>query len=507
MSEENQGNIRVTDDTDDNTTPQRKSQLNLKSGDKMATHAKSDVRYWRAKLFKHGHTRDGVRSYDSDWSIRIAHGGRREQFNLRTPNAEAAATKAQRIYKVVVGAGWDSALTEFKPAAAPKPPKLATIGEWVEEVRTTTDLRPATLTNYAQSLRQIASEISDIGDQPAMNEDGTPKRDRKRRPILLSRFDYKAGGRTAWLAKVDALPLSVLSAVAVQKWKLEYIARAGSAPDARRRAENSAASLIRCARALFSEKAREFAAKELILPDPLPFEGVKLPKKGNTTYQSRIDAGTLITNARAELTGEPFKIFTLGLLCGLRKREIDLLIWNQVDFDKGVIRIERTEYFQPKSEDSAGEVDLDPETIALLRGWKATATGTFVIESTRPPRHEASRTNYRCTPHFDSLYIWLKKQGITARKPLHELRKELGAILASTQGIFAAQSALRHAQISTTASYYTDKKRRITAGLGALLSPAPETVIEGDFQIQTEGAAKPKPKAKPDLPTHHKTAQ
>jgi integrase len=495
MREENQVNIRVPADTDGNTTSHETSNRNQKNGQEVAKHKKeakkskwpkTDSRHWQGRLFKNTFTRDGERQETADWCVRVSANGRRETFNLATPNAEAAALRALKIYKSLAGAGWDATLAEHKPTAAPKPAKPAIIGEWVEAVRTSTDLRPATLTNYAQSLRQIASEISDIGDQPALNEDGTPKRDRKRRPILLSRFDYKAGGRTAWLAKVDALPLSVLSAVAVQKWKLEYIARAGSAPDARRRAENSAASLIRCARALFSEKAREFAAKELILPDPLPFEGVKLPKKGNTTYQSRIDAGTLITNARAELTGEPFKIFTLGLLCGLRKREIDLLIWNQVDFDKGVIRIERTEYFQPKSEDSAGEVDLDPETIALLRGWKATATGTFVIESNRPPRHEASRTNYRCTPHFDSLYIWLKKQGITARKPLHELRKELGAILASTQGIFAAQSALRHAQISTTASYYTDKKRRITAGLGALLSPTPETVIEGNFNSHPE---------------------
>ena len=86
-----------------------------------------------------------------------------------------------------------------------------------------------------------------------------------------------------------------------------------------------------------------------------------------------------------------------------------------------------------------------------------------------------------------SLYDWLRKQGITARKPLHELRKELGAILASTHGIFAAQSVLRHAQISTTAAYYTDKKRRITAGLGTLLAPPPPNVIEAGF---TEGDQK-----------------
>jgi hypothetical protein len=48
------------------------------------------------------------------------------------------------------------------------------------------------------------------------------------------------------------------------------------------------------------------------------------------------------------------------------------------------------------------------------------------------------------------------------------MRKELGARLASQEGIFAAQRVLRHAQFSTTAAYCTDKKRRIPAGLGAL---------------------------------------
>jgi hypothetical protein len=110
-----------------------------------------------------------------------------------------------------------------------------------------------------------------------------------------------------------------------------------------------------------------------------------------------------------------------------------------------------------------------------------------VIESSRQPRHESSIVYYRCEPHFDTLYAWLRGQGITARKPLHELRKELGAILASTAGIFAAQSVLRHAQISTTASYYTDKKRRITAGLGAFLTPAHGNVIEAGF---TDGEQK-----------------
>ncbi len=482
MSTRNQASEPIATAHDDNTTSHATPKRNRKSvqevskqsanAAKKAKWPKTDARHWQGRLFKNSFTRNGVRQETADWCVKIKHQGRRETFNLGTPNAEAAAVIALRIYRTVQGAGWGACISEHKPEAAPKQPKPATLGEWMAAVRETAELRPATFTNYSQCLRQIAAEIEDVGDQPALNEDGTPKRDRKRRVVLLSRFDYRAGGRDAWVAKVDALPLSVLTAAAVQRWKLEYIARAGNAPDARRRAENSAASLIRCARALFSAKCRKYAGAEFILPEPLPFAGVDLPKKGNTAYQSKIDAPKLIEAARRELTGEPFKVFTLGLLCGLRKREIDLLTWGQVDFEKGVVRIERTEYFQPKSEDSAGEVDLDAETLALLRGWKLAASGPFVIESSRPPRHESSRVNYRCTPHFETLYAWLKKQGITARKPLHELRKELGALLASSQGIFAAQSVLRHAQISTTAAYYTDKKRRITAGLGALLAPS-----------------------------------
>ena len=493
MRTANQANMRVPEHKSDNTASRDESIRHRKNVQAVSKHKtgsaerktkwpKTDSRHWQGRLFKNSFTRDGERHETSDWCVKIGHKGRRETFNLATPNKETAAVRALKIYRSVLGAGWDAALAEHKPEAAPKPQRAATIGEWLEAVKATTELRLPTFTTYKQCLRQIASEIADIGDQPALDEDGKPKRDRKRREVLLSRFDYRAGGRDAWAAKVDALPLSVLTASAVQRWKLEYIARAGTAPDARRRAENSVASLIRNARSLFSAKCRKYALAELILPDPLPFAGVELPRKGNTSYQSRIDAGKLIEAARRELTGELFKVFTLGLLCGLRKREIDLLTWGQVDFDKSLIRIERTEYFQPKSEDSNGEVDLDAETLALLRGWKASASGPFVIESTRPPRHETSRVNYRCVQHFEALYVWLRKQGITARKPLHELRKELGAILASTQGIFAAQSVLRHAQISTTAAYYTDKKRRITAGLGALLAPQAANIVAGSFK-------------------------
>jgi len=167
---------------------------------------------------------------------------------------------------------------------------------------------------------------------------------------------------------------------------------------------------------------------------------------------------------------EQFKIFCLALLCGLRKREIDTLLWRSVDFDKAVIRIERTEYFQPKSEDSAAEVDMAPQFVEIMRQFHAHAKGEFVIESPNPPRYHTSRANYRAELEFEALYTWLADKGVSARKKLHELRKECGAVIANSMGIFAASRALRHSDIRITSQYYADKKVRITTGLDALLA-------------------------------------
>jgi integrase len=53
---------------------------------------------------------------------------------------------------------------------------------------------------------------------------------------------------------------------------------------------------------------------------------------------------------------------------------------------------------------------------------------------------------------------------------LHTLRKEFGSIIAAEHGIYAASRLLRHADITTTAQYYLDKKKRVTSGLGGLLT-------------------------------------
>jgi hypothetical protein len=64
---------------------------------------------------------------------------------------------------------------------------------------------------------------------------------------------------------------------------------------------------------------------------------------------------------------------------------------------------------------------------------------------------------------------------ISSNKPLHELRKEVGAVIATKQGIYAASRFLRHSDITTTARHYAALKAPINVSLGKFLNAAPQT--------------------------------
>jgi hypothetical protein len=62
-----------------------------------------------------------------------------------------------------------------------------------------------------------------------------------------------------------------------------------------------------------------------------PFSKVKYSERQNLKYQSDVDIDQLIQDAESELAvsaPEEYKIFLLGCMAGLRRREIDLLEWS-----------------------------------------------------------------------------------------------------------------------------------------------------------------------------------
>ena len=78
-------------------------------------------------------------------------------------------------------------------------------------------------------------------------------------------------------------------------------------------------------------------------------------------YRSGFDVEDLLDAAQRELPAEPLKILLLGTMAGLRRNEIDKLEWRAFLWKERRIRVEATRYFDTKSEDSLGDVEVDTE--------------------------------------------------------------------------------------------------------------------------------------------------
>ncbi len=431
-------------------------EMTEKSGKEVAKqirpYSRTDQRYWREKVFRAAYTRGGVSQKTANWSARIQHRGRREIFPLGTSSRLEAAALARDIFLAVRASGWDDTLARFKGGAvSPKRGGGPTVGDLLGEVGAKAGLRAHTFAEYARSLRKIVAEIEsiDVGD---------------------AKYDYRTGGNKAWVEQIHAVPLAKITPERVQKWKLDFIKAAGANPVKQRAARRSANTFLRNAKSLFSPRHLRFVS--LDLPKPLPFDGVQFEPRGSMRYRSEIDAEALIRDAQAELRGsqpEQFKIFVLSLFAGLRRNEIDKLEWGSVDFERGLIRIRETEFFQPKTEEAAGDVEVDPEVMDLLLRFRSASRGRFVVQSDSLPRPEQGYHHYRCQKDFEGLTEWLRSKGIKAKSPIHALRKEFGSLICDKGGIYAASRALRHSNIQVTSQHYLDGKRRVTVGLGGLL--------------------------------------
>jgi integrase len=228
---------------------------------------------------------------------------------------------------------------------------------------------------------------------------------------------------------------------------------------------------MREARSLFSPKYLE-RLERVCLPDPLPFNGIKLERRSMPRYQSNFDVLELVKAATLELAEsepEQFKVFVLAVMAGLRRNEIDKLEWSRFNWSTRTINVAPTEFFRTKSEDSTRSVWIPPEMLEVFRGYRAKALGRFVIESPVRPVTDKHYDHYRCQMTFDKLITWLRAKGVGGEKPLHTLRKEFGSLIAARFGIYAAKQMLGHADITTTAAHYLEAKEKPMSALGHLL--------------------------------------
>jgi DUF2971 family protein len=125
------------------------------------------------------------------------------------------------------GAAFEARL--LRARACRNPSEVATMGQWIEAARGVSATNAATFAQYAASLRLIAGQILSV---------------RKTK----KRFGPGKGGAQAYRAAIDGASLEILSAQAVQRWRLAYVAQARN-PAQERSRMTSANSTIRQARA------------------------------------------------------------------------------------------------------------------------------------------------------------------------------------------------------------------------------------------------------------------
>jgi integrase len=439
--------------------------------------SKTDLRYWRERVFKPIYTRAGRRHTSPNWACYIQFRGDRRKWSLGTPNREAAAARARDVYLLLQTGGWDAATQRYRPALTTRKQNV-TIGEFLGAVKDAAGPSKAkTIEEYCIAFRGIIAAVFGI-------------------PSGKEKYDHRRGGHAKWITQIHSIKLSVVTPAKVQAWKHSFLARAKRDPLSQRRAKVSLNSLLRQARCLFSPKILRQLAIEL--PDPLPFAGITFEPRQSLKYRSNFDVAELIDKARGDLAEsdpEAYKIFLLASMAGLRRNEIDLLEWSSFRWDAGEIRIEPTSHFRPKSEESIADIAVDPELLEVFRGYQASATGEFVIESTRLPK-DVTYSRYRAHHAFVRLNEWLRKNGVKGNKPLHMLRKEYGSQINSIYGIHAASRALRHADIRVTNEYYVDSRARVTPGFGHLLTSEVAGLIPSDKKSDITvpaGAGKEKP--------------
>jgi hypothetical protein len=393
---------------------------------------KTDVRYWESRVAFH---MPASRSY----SVQIQSAGERRWLGLGTANRKDAATHALKLYHDVRANGWEVVMSRRRGDPAAKKVNV-TVGEYLEAVAAKTLFSPKTLESYAQALRKIVGDIT-----------AEIKREKR-----------------------DLIKLRTLTPEKIEAWRIEFIRKKAIDPLGERSARISAGSFLLRARALFSAETVARIRDLVEIPEPIPFSGVKVETVPAPRYRATFDMVGLLESARQELAPEhpeQYKIFLLGAMAGLRRNEIDCLPWTAFQWNEGVIRVETTKHYRPKSHNSEGDVRVDPELMELFRGYYARRKNEFVIESdSQPPAFDAPYGTYRCMDHMRALLAWLRSKGVVSKTPLHTLRKEFGSQVNARYGLLAASEQLRHGGIAVTARHYVENRSRAVLGFGHLLA-------------------------------------
>lgn len=423
--------------------------------------------YWYSRVAKRRDKSSDGSVYESpNYFARFSIDGKKVRLNLQTANQKVAANKARDIWIYYKAHGGEATLAKFRDGGRSKvgAGQSHTVGDFIAEISQLRQVRQQTLEIYFRKFRTLVAGVAKI---PSSNK----------------KCDYVNGGFQRWKARVEAVSLDSLTPMKIQRWMASYLSAAPSDLVSQRKAKTTLNSVVRNSKNLFSDRLVEHLPFQV----DNPFDGVKMYPKQKARYRSRFDAAKLAKAAQDQLNikvpelsvapgeagygkakrerekmqskPEQFKILLLALGAGLRKDEIDTLKWQQLDYADNTITLENDADTELKTDDSAGIIDVDSSTMAVLKEFQRPGQ-VYVILSDVAPRTGTRYHHYRCERHFKGLISWLREQGIDDRNAIHTLRKEFGSEACKRYGIFVASHMLRHSNITLTREYYIDKKER-----------------------------------------------
>ena len=431
---------------------------------------KYDARYWVSRIRRPVNARK-VPTYF--YWMELQFRGKRIMLPLRSADQKEAASKAAEIYLHLCRHG---VLETYKKYANP-PRKSRTqgdaletsLGEWITAAERVFTGEKNSFLSYARAARQIAKWIQQ-SRKPAETENKLTKRQRKAAE-REARKRFSPKNALALRRLIDVEPITIFTRSAIQMWRKAFVERVGNDEILKKRARTSSNSILRQAKALFSQEILDTISRVKI-PSPLPFEKCKFYPAEDMSYRSQIDPSVLLKAAKSELSErdtEVYKVLLLALGGGLRRGEIDTLTYEQVDFANSLLRMHVTPAGRRKSKQSEANVPLDQMLIDELRTWEQKAKDKFVLDGPGVDEPKKWGRHYRCNETFERTIAWLRTHGVNTLKPIHTLRKEAGSLVATEGGIQAAKQFLRHRSIEVTSAYYAYNKGHHTVDVGDLL--------------------------------------
>jgi|GEM_PF-4435003 len=445
---------------------------------------KTDPRYWQSRVQKVS-IKLPPQSAKDEWispsfSVRLHLKGERHLITLSATTKKEAAKEALDTWLAIKHGGWSAAnqlkrrslpapeLESADPETAPIKAAGATIGSLIECYKTAVGGRPQTQTAYFVALRALAAGVLDIPKTKSLDK---------------SRVE-----------KIDAIPLAHLTRERIEKWKTKQSAACTTTSH-----ERSLKSRLVNARSVFNAKALEAFNEIHGTSFESPFLGIKMPKTSTEGHFRKVKLELLLRVAESQLAKssdpnefEQWKIILLISSAGLRRAEVDNLYWEDIDLENALIHVRPKPGYKPKTDCSIGSIPIDEDIVEIMSSWPKGKPKDYII----PEERHATMKQVRAGSHFQRTCAWLrafsydgKEPLASVQKPLHELRKEAGSIVAEQFGLHAAKVFLRHVDIGITSTYYLDSNR-VASGIGKLFRKpsTPEKTKQLSQEVQEKGS-------------------